>query len=196
MTSRSTIFTVPSSIPTGRLVLRPFVLDDLDDLAAIHAQPDVVRYLYWDIRSREEVAAVLQRKIHQTTLAADGDALSLAITLPAAPGTRAGVVGEISFWLRSLEHRQGEIGFVLHPDYQGRGIAREAAAAMLDLAFGELGLHRVYGRTDARNAASAALMRRLGMRQEAHFIQNEMFKGEWGDELVFAILDQEWRSSR
>jgi RimJ/RimL family protein N-acetyltransferase len=187
-------FSLPSPISTERLLLRPFTLDDLDDLAALRALPDVARYLYRDVQSREEVAAVLQGRIHQTLLAAENDALRLAIVLPGAAGTRTGVVGEVTLWLRSIEHRQGEIGFVLHSRFQGKGIAREAAGAMLDLAFRVLALHRVYGRTDARNTASAGLMRRLGMRQEAHFLENEWFKGEWGDELVFAILEHEWRA--
>jgi RimJ/RimL family protein N-acetyltransferase len=50
------------------------------------------------------------------------------------------------------------------------------------------------GSCDARNHASARLMERLGMRKEAHFMQNQFMKGEWVDELVFAILDQEWRA--
>jgi RimJ/RimL family protein N-acetyltransferase len=54
----------------------------------------------------------------------------------------------------------------------------------------------VYGRTDERNIASAALMRRLGMRQEAHFRENEWYKGAWGSELVFAILEDEWQRRR
>ena len=64
---------------------------------------------------------------------------------------------------------------------------------LLFLAFERLEAHRVFGRTDARNEASARLMRRLGMREEAHFREAEIFKGEWGDELVFAILEDEWR---
>ena len=63
---------------------------------------------------------------------------------------------------------------------------------MVDELFHRLGLHRICASLDARNEASAALLRRLGMRQEAHFRQNEMFKGEWGDVLVFAILRNEW----
>jgi RimJ/RimL family protein N-acetyltransferase len=187
------MFRLTTSIITERLVLRAFTPEDLDDLHAIHSRPDVARYLYWDARSREEVAVVLQRKMHQTILAAQDDALCLAISAPGAAGTRTGVIGEVSLWWRSVEHSQGEIGFLLHPAHQGKGLAREAAAAMLDLAFGPLALHRVYGRTDARNTASAALMRRLGMRQEAHFIENEVFKGEWGDELVFAVLARDWK---
>jgi len=188
-------FTVSSPIVTERLVLRPFAVEDLDDLYAIQSRPDVARYLYWDPRSRDEVREVLEYKAGQTLIAAEGDALVLAVTIPGAAGTATGVIGEVVLWWRSAEHRQGEIGFVLHPDHQGRGYAAEAASAMLDLAFHRLGLHRVYGRADARNTASAGLMQRLGMRQEAHFRENEMFKGAWGDELVFAILEDEWRPS-
>ena len=63
---------------------------------------------------------------------------------------------------------------------------------MLGFAFEVAGMHRVYARCDARNVASAKVMARLGMRQEAHFRQNEWFKGEWTDELVFAILADEF----
>jgi RimJ/RimL family protein N-acetyltransferase len=63
---------------------------------------------------------------------------------------------------------------------------------MLRLGFAGLGLHRIIGRCDARNDASARLMERLGMRREAHFRENEIFKGAWGDEYVYAILAAEW----
>jgi RimJ/RimL family protein N-acetyltransferase len=72
--------------------------------------------------------------------------------------------------------------------------ATEAARALIDLAFDDLGAHRAFACTDARNTPSAALLRRLGMREEAHFREAEIFKGNWGDELVFAILAREWSS--
>ena len=78
----------------------------------------------------------------------------------------------------------------------GAALAAEAAHAVLHLAFGDLGLHRVIARIDARNMASARLVARLGMRQEAHLIENEWFKGEWTDELDFALLASEWPSQR
>ncbi len=64
---------------------------------------------------------------------------------------------------------------------------------MLRLGFEELGLHRIIGRCDARNIASGRLMERLEMRREAHLIESEFVKGEWADELVYAILDREWQ---
>jgi len=62
------------------------------------------------------------------------------------------------------------------------------------LAFEDLGLHRVVAKMDGRNAASARLAERLGMRREADHLSAEMFKGEWSDLVVYAILDDEWRA--
>ena len=65
---------------------------------------------------------------------------------------------------------------------------------MLRLAFDELGLHRVIGRTEARNVGSARVLEKLGMRREARLVENEWVRGEWQSEFVYAILDREWRA--
>jgi RimJ/RimL family protein N-acetyltransferase len=65
---------------------------------------------------------------------------------------------------------------------------------VLGLAFDQLGAHRVTAHVDARNGASAAVARRLGMRLEATHVDAEWFKGEWSTTQVFAMLDREWRS--
>ena len=84
------------------------------------------------------------------------------------------------------------MGFTLAPAHQGRGYATEALRGLLGYAFGTLGLHRVVAVTDALNAPAAALLERVGMRREAHFHENVFFKGAWGSEFVFAMLDHEW----
>lgn len=184
------MFALEQPIETERLILRAFRQGDLDDLHAIRSLPAVVRYLYGDVRSRTEAQEMLAERVQLTRLREDGDAIVLA----AERRADGRVIGDVTLWLRSVLHRQGEIGFAFHPEAQGLGYAREAASCVLSLAFGSIGLHRVFGRTDARNDASAALMRRLGMQQEAHLRENEIFKGEWGDELVFAVLEHEWTS--
>ena len=65
---------------------------------------------------------------------------------------------------------------------------------LLRLAFEDLGLHRVIGRLEARNDASARVLERLGMRREAHLVENEYIKGEWQSEIIYAILDREFRA--
>ncbi|MDQ6682612.1 MAG: GNAT family N-acetyltransferase [Chloroflexota bacterium] len=180
---------VPSyPLVTERLQLRPFVPTDLDALHAMQRREDVTRYLYWGPRSRTETRRLLDRVIPLIAIDDSSDAVRLAVVL-----TETGqVIGDFSLQRVSAEHRQGEIGFVLDPRHQGRGYATEAASEMLRLGFEAIGFHRIVGRCDARNAPSAQLMERLGMRREAHFRQNEFVKGEWCDELVFALLSSEW----
>lgn len=179
-------------IETERLLLRPYGEGDLDDLFAMHSREDVVRYLYWDIRDREQVAAMLDRRMTMIALKGEGDALILAVELKE---TRR-VIGDVLLKWTSEVHRQGEIGFVFHPDFHGRGYASEATREMLRIGFNELDLHRIIGRCEAQNVASTRLMERLGMRQEAHFRENEFIKGTWDDELVFAMLEREWAKRR
>jgi RimJ/RimL family protein N-acetyltransferase len=90
------------------------------------------------------------------------------------------------------EHGSVEVGFSFLPAHQGNGYATEAARALVDWAFG-VGHHRVYGRLEVRNTASARVLEKLGMRREAHLVENEWIKGEWQSEFVYAILDREWQ---
>jgi RimJ/RimL family protein N-acetyltransferase len=179
-------------IRTERLLLRRCREDDLDRLAEMQALPEVARYLYWEPRSREEVSETLARRIATTRLERDDDWVVLAVERQ-EDGL---LLGDVTVFLRSVEHRQAEVGWVFHPDAAGHGYATEASRALIDLAFDDLQAHRVFARTDARNDPSSALCRRLGMRQEAHFRESELFKGSWGDELVFAVLATEWRTPR
>ena len=126
------------------------------------------------------------------TLEQPGDRITLAI-VEAAGGT---VIGEIMLAWEERYDQNAEVGFALHPDHHRRGIAGAAATEMMRIGFDELGLHRVFGGCDARNLASAALMTSLGMRQEAHFRDYIFAKGEWTDELIFAILADDWRGRR
>ncbi|HEY7667601.1 MAG TPA: GNAT family protein [Actinomycetota bacterium] len=175
---------------TERLVLRPLAEGDFDALYAYESREDVARWLYWGPRSPDEVRERLGRKISARAIRAEGDVLSLAMTLRET----GEMVGDIVLEFLSEEHRTGEIGYIVHPDHQGRGYATEASEAMLRFAFDEVGLHRVIGRTEARNRGSARTLEKLGMRLEAHLVENEWVKGEWQSELVYAILDREWRA--
>ena len=95
----------------------------------------------------------------------------------------------------SAEHELGEIGFIVHPDHQGHGYATESMRPLMRIAFEDVGLHRVIGRVEARNIASARVLEKLGLRREAHLVENEYVKGEWQSELVYAMLDREWRAA-
>lgn len=175
---------------TQRMCLRPYRLTDLAEFADMHGRDDVARYLPWETRDTEASQAALER--HQVVvLEKDHD----GITLAGIDKDTCRLVGEFVLFLRSLEHRGGEVGYIVHPDFHGRGLATEGARAVLQLGFEDMGMHRIIARIDTRNVASAAVLTRLGMRKEAHLVQNELFKGEWSDEADYAILEQEWSST-
>jgi RimJ/RimL family protein N-acetyltransferase len=171
-------------IDTARLRLRRLVPGDLAALHAIHSREDVTRWLFWGPRDEDEVRASLDAHIARSL----DEGVVLAIDLNGdLIGTANVAVGE---------HRQGEIGFMLHPDHQGHGYATEAAEAIVELAFAAYGLHRVYACVEPNNTASLRVLERLGMRKEAHLIENAWVKGQWSSELVYAILAREWRAAR
>jgi len=179
-------------LKTARLHLRPFEPGDLDDFYAYRSRPEVFRYLYEEPVSREECAELLAKLVSDDELTEEGQRLALAVHLPEADRVIGGAVLK---W-RSEKDRQGEIGYSLNPDFQGHGYASEAAGTMLELGFKHLGLHRIVAECDPRNEPSWRLMERLGMRREAHFRQNEIFKGEWGDLFVYALLEEEYERAQ
>lgn len=175
---------------TERLTLRTYEPGDLAFLHSMFGREDVCRYLPWPPMDIDQARAKLDQRFGQTHLETDGDPLVLA-AVETATGRQ---VGEFMLRLKSVESRQGEIGWSLHPDAQGHGFATEGARELLRLGLDEAGLHRITAGCDSRNTASLRVMERIGMRREAEFVENEYLKGEWVGEIVCAILDTEWRS--
>lgn len=177
-------------IMTDRLLLRPVLESDAAAMHAYKSRADVCRYLPHDVLSLEQVIGRTKTLYAPTALEDEGQSLTLAVT----EQTTGALIGDVILFWRSREHRAGEVGYVFNPRVHGHGYAVEATGAMLALGFDGLGLHRIVGRLDARNTASARVLEKLGMRREAHFVSNEYLKGEWTDELVYALLDEEWRA--
>lgn len=175
---------------TERLDLRPFEPGDLDAVRAQLTDPSTVRYLYTDVLDEAALAARLDDLQKRATLEREGDSMHLVGVLRET----GEVVGDVVLIWVSEVHRSGEVGYVLVPRQEGLGYATEMSAEMLRVAFDDLGLHRVVGRLDARNTASAAVLERLGMRREAELVENEWVKGEWASEVVYAVLASEWQT--
>jgi RimJ/RimL family protein N-acetyltransferase len=178
-------------IATQRLRLRPFTRGDVESVYAYRSREDVTRYLFDDVMSREAVADAIHARVGQERWTGEGDKIFLAVER----GGNSVMMGEVSLILRSADSLQAEVGYIFHPDYHGHGYATEAARALLALAFGGAGAHRVYARCHPENISSWKVMERLGMRREAHFREHVMVKGGWDEEYVYAILDHEWRAS-
>ncbi|MBX0301973.1 GNAT family N-acetyltransferase [Cryobacterium sp. 1639] len=148
------IWTFDFPLRTERLLLRPHTLDDLDDLVLFHGDPDITRYIPWPVRDRAATLAALSAKLRQTDARTAGDWIVLAIE---EAGT---VVGEIL--LKRTSDTTAELGYVLAASAQGRGLATEAAAHLLQAAERRFGVTAVEAVIEAPNAASARVLTRLG----------------------------------
>ena len=177
-------------VRAGRVLLRPLAAGDVDAVLAYRSRADVCRYVPFEPMTRQDITERMAGLWARTELTEEGQALTLGVEVRET-GELAGDV--VLFW-RDRLNAGGELGYVFNPDAGGRGYATEAASAMLRLGFDGLGLHRIIARIDERNEPSARLARRLGMRQEARLVRNELFKGEWSTELDFAILADDWRA--
>ena len=179
-------------IVTQRLRLRPFNRGDVDAVYSYRSRADVAQFLFDQPMNHEECAEVVRARASQIAFTTEGDKILLAIERIADDR----LIGEVSLIWRSVPDQQAEIGYILHPDVHGQGYATEAARALLAFGFEDVGLHRIYARCDAGNLASARVMVRLGMREEAHFREHARFKGRWDEELIYAILQDEWLAAR
>ena len=177
-------------LQTDRLLLRPYRPEDVDDVLSMFGREDVSRYLTWPPMNREAAQALVERRTKQTRIDGEGEGIGLVVR--ELDGDR--FVGEVILRLLSEASRQGEIGWSVHPDAQGRGYATEAAREMLRLGFEEAHLHRIVAECDPRNEASIRVMTKLGMRREADHVDAVFLKGEWVGSTVFAMLESEWRS--
>ncbi len=168
------------TLETSRLSIRSLRPADLDDVHRFQSDAEVVRYLPWEVRTREESRQWLEERGAQEVLAEDDDVVTYAVERR----SEGRVIGSMTLFLRSAVHGVAEVGFVLERTAHGQGYAREATAAVLAAAFGDLGAETVIGRADARNDPSAQLMQRLGMREQA--AEPEV--------RVFAVTRDEWRT--
>ena len=121
-----------------------------------------------------------QEKIRNNQLA-ENQMLNIAVTL------QGNVIGDISVWYTNMKETV-EIGYSFLHSSGGRGYATEAVQAVIMWLFKEKKIHRIQTNLDARNASSAKLCERVGMRKEANFIQDFWNKGEWTDSLVYGML--------
>jgi len=176
-------------IETPRLVLREL---DEGDAPAVHAwesDPEVMRYQSLDVATLDDTLAYIWR------VRLDAAQRPRMIHVLGAVRRDDGLlIGRVGLRVSRPEHREGELWFAFRRDVWGQGYGPEAAGAILDLAFGSLGLHRVHGDCDPRNARSARLMEKLGMQREAHLRESWWLKGEWCDSWIYAVLDREWSS--
>ena len=174
-------------LESNRLLLRRFTEADLVDFVRYRRQPEVARLQLWDEDYSLEDAQAFLAAQRTAELGQPDSRVQLAVE---SKETKE-LLGDVYVHTLS-DARQLEIGYTLALEHQGKGYMSEALSAVLDAWFENDTHHRVQATTDPRNVGSVRLLERLNFRQEAHFVKNMWFKGAWADDLVFALLRDEW----
>lgn len=173
---------------TDRLRLREFTADDWPAVLAYQSDPLYLRYNPWSERTPEAV-----QEFVGMFLAQQGEQPRIKFQLAVVLRSRGELIGNCGIRKDFATAQEAEIGYELSPTHWGRGYATEAARAILRFGFTGLGVHRVWAWCVAENTASAHVLEKLGMRREGRLRDKELFKGRWWDNLLYAILEDEWR---
>lgn len=173
------------SMITERCLLRRLTLDDAPVMFSYRSLPEVYRYEFWQPKTLTEI----EEFINQGFEVAENTPhtwVQFAVCL------REGqMIGDVGIHFLGDDNHV-EIGYSIAPKFQGRGYATEAVEALVDHIFSDLKKHRITASIDPGNIKSEALLLRLGFRKEAHFIKSILFNGIWVDDVIYAILAEEW----
>jgi RimJ/RimL family protein N-acetyltransferase len=156
---------------------------------AYRSDPVVAKYQDWTPDSIEQT-----RQFINSISGIEPDTPDTWFQLALAHRLSDELIGDCGLHFFSSERRQAELGITLAPTHQRQGYATEALPAVLEFLFVELGKHRVFASVDPRNSPAIALFERVGMRKEAHLVESLWWKGMWVDDVIFAMLEREWRS--
>lgn len=180
----------PHELTTRRLLLRPLRADDAPGMYAIYSDRQTMRYWSAQVVDDLESAANLVREDLRVQL---GETAAFwAVVLPQT----GRVIGKFSLFAINRDNRRAEIGYVLNRQFWGKGYGTELLGAMIEAAFDSYQFHRLEADIDPDNAASLALLRKFGFRQEGRFQERWRMGGEWRDSVMMALLAPAWRLSR
>ena len=176
-------------LTTDRLLLRPFVPEDVPAVHRYASNADNVIYMAWGPNDEAATRAFVDAAIAADQADPCPDH-NFAVVLSAT----GELIGGCNIAVRGDE---GELGWILSSDFWREGLASEAGGALLRFGFQVLGLRRIIAICDAENIGSYRVMEKIGMRREGLFLQaRPAHKGAthpYGDTLVYAILRDEWR---
>lgn len=177
-------------LTTKRLILREFVAEDWTAVLTYQQNPLYLRYYAWVERTAEEVREFIQMFLDHRQ-SSPRTKFQLAVTLKGS----GQLIGNCGIRMKTAGAAEADIGYELDPDYWGKGYATEATEAILQFGFTQLGLHRIWATCLADNTGSARVLEKLGMQLEGRLREKEYFKGRWWDSLLYAILEDEWKST-
>jgi RimJ/RimL family protein N-acetyltransferase len=176
------------TIDANRVSLRWVTETDIDALYTIFSNEEVMRYWSSPPIPDRDAAADIVREVH------DGFKTRAMLKWGVARRTDDAIIGTVTLYQISLEHRRAEMGYALSRDNWGQGYMHEALQALLNFSFGGLDLHRLEADVDPRNASSIRSLERLGFQREGYLRERWQVNGEIQDALFYGLLRPDWES--
>ena len=176
------------NINTERLLIRVLELKDKESFHAYRNLPEVYQYQTWGTSNIADAEEFIRKNLATVPNTAD-TWLQLAICLQ-----NGALIGDMGIHFL-VDDAQVEIGYTLSPDHQGQGYAFDAVNAVMNYLFLTLKKHRITASVDPQNQKSINLLKKLGFRQEGHFVKSILIRGEWCDDIIYALLEEEWNQS-
>lgn len=178
-------------ILTDRLRIDRLDTANASAMYRFRSDPDIAKYQNWEPSSVKEIESFILG-LRSKEIGQPGAWYQLGIFLK----ENDELIGDLGIHVRNDNSKQAEVGITLSGQYHGQGLASEAFTALLGFLFDQLNIHRVFGSVDPRNTPSMTLMQRVGMRKEAHLKESLWFKGSWADDVIFAMLEREYREGK
>jgi ribosomal-protein-alanine N-acetyltransferase len=167
---------------TDRLQLRQISMDDAAEILTLRSDTRVMQYLDRPALLNIDEAKEMVGKIEKAL--ADNAGITWAIALKDDPE----LIGTIGFWKINKDDHRGEIGYMLHPAFQGKGIMMEAMKLVLEYGFQRMKLHSVEANVNPGNLASIKLLGKNHFIQEAYFRENYYYNGKFLDSAIYSLL--------
>lgn len=171
-------------IHTKRSILRPIHRDDSDAFFAYRSDAVTNRYQGWVPSTQQETDDFIAR--NPAFFNVTGTWFQLAVE----DASSHRVIGDIG--VHFVDADQCELGCTFSKEHHGKGWATETMSAVIHYLFHDLKKHRITASVDVENHASIRLLERLGFRKEAHFKKSLLINGQWVDDVVYAVLAEEW----
>ncbi|NJQ02911.1 GNAT family N-acetyltransferase [Streptomyces zingiberis] len=178
-------------LTTPRLRFRELHGDDAQALHAVYGDPRATEHLSFEPLSPEQVRQLTDRWV--ATATADP---RTEYALPVLPRDGEELIGLARLAMDPHQPEAATIGFALRPDHWGRGYGTETVRALMDLAFGSLGLHRLWAARSPANTASHHVLTKAGMVEEGRIRGHVHVRGAWRDSVTYSVLEEEWRAAR
>jgi [ribosomal protein S5]-alanine N-acetyltransferase len=170
------------NLASKRLLLRQITPEDVNEIFALRSNVEIMKHIPRPLVTTHEEALehikMIQNKIE------NNEGINWAITLKGIPK----LIGIIGHYRMRWEHFRSEIGYMLLPEYHGKGITTEAIQLMIDYGFNQMNMHSIEGIIDPANTASARVLEKNGFVKEAHFKENEFFNGKFLDSVIYSLV--------